>query len=106
MPFIDTTAMRQTEKRPGWFGRIFHSPSMTFAHWDFAAGAEIHPHDHEQEEVWHILDGQLQVTIGDETVIAGPGMVAVIPAHTRHAVKALTAGKSIVVDHPIRPGFG
>ena len=106
MPFIDTQTMPKTEKRPGWRGRIFSSDSMTFAHWDFSAGAEIHAHDHEQEEVWHVLDGRLQVTIGEETATAGPGMVAVVPANARHAVIALTDGRAIVADHPTRPGFG
>jgi quercetin dioxygenase-like cupin family protein len=106
MPFIDTLKMPSSEKRPGWHGRIFHSPSMTFAHWDFAAGAEIHSHHHAQEEVWHVLEGELVVTIGEETTLAGPGMVAIVPADTPHAVVARTAGKAIVVDHPSRPGFG
>jgi len=107
MPFIDTNAMPATEKRPGWFGRIFSSPSMTFAHWTFTAGSTIHEHRHVQEEVWHILEGELEVAIGGEPAVrAGPGMVAVIPADTPHQVLALTDGRAIVVDHPLREGFG
>jgi quercetin dioxygenase-like cupin family protein len=106
MPIIDTHALEAVEKRPGWTGRIFSSPSMTFAHWDFAAGSTIHEHHHEQEEVWHVIEGELALTIGGETGRAGPGMVAVIPADTPHAVTALTDGKAIVVDHPLRTGFG
>lgn len=106
MPIIDTLAIPAVEKRPGWKGRMFSSPSMTFAHWDFAAGATIHEHSHEQEEVWHVLEGELELTIGGEAARAGPGMVAVVPAHAAHAVTALTDGKAIVVDHPLRPDFG
>ncbi|MGA0600774.1 cupin domain-containing protein [Caulobacter sp. KR2-114] len=106
MPIIDTNAMPAVEKRPGWTGRIFASPSMTFAHWAFAAGATIHEHHHVQEEVWHILEGELEVAIGDEPPVrAGPGVVAVIPAQTPHRVLALTDGRAIVVDHPLREGF-
>jgi len=34
--------------------------------------------------------------------MAGPGFVAIVPPNTTHEVKALTAGKAIVVDYPLR----
>ena len=37
MPFIDTSTLDVIERLPGWHGRYFHSPSMTFAHYDFCA---------------------------------------------------------------------
>jgi quercetin dioxygenase-like cupin family protein len=106
MPIIDTHQLPVLEKRPGWRGRVFHSPRMTFAHWDFAAGSTIHEHSHEQEEVWHLLEGELEITIDGEALVAGPGMVAIVPAGERHAVRALSDGKAIVADHPSRPDFG
>jgi len=80
VPFIDTRQLTVIQKRPGWRGRLFHSPSMTFAHWDFDAGASIHDHAHDQEEVWHVLEGELEVTIEGAAQVAGPGMVAIVPA--------------------------
>ena len=103
MPFIDTRTLKVVEKRPGWRGRIFHSPSMTFAHWTFRAGADIHEHGHPQEEVWQVIDGELEVTVGAETQVAGPGMVAIVPAGVAHSVRALTDGRAIVTDWPLRP---
>jgi quercetin dioxygenase-like cupin family protein len=105
MPFIDTNDIEAREKLPGWRGRIFSSSQMTFAHWDFSAGATIHVHNHEQEEVWHVLEGRLEITIDGERRIAGPGMVAVAPPNAPHEVRALTDGRAIVADHPTRPGF-
>jgi quercetin dioxygenase-like cupin family protein len=75
---------------------------MTFAHWDFDAGSDIHAHDHPQEEVWQVIEGQLEVTIGGETRIAGPGMVAIVPGGVTHSVRALTDGRAIVTDWPLR----
>jgi quercetin dioxygenase-like cupin family protein len=106
MPIINTMTLDVLEKRPGWRGRLFHSPSMTFVHWEFDAGANIHEHHHEQEEVWHVLDGELEVTIDGVRHRAGPGMVAILPAGARHSVVVLKAGKAIVADHPSRPDFG
>ena len=102
MPFVDTAEIAPHERRPGWKGRTFHSPSMTFAHWDFTAGADIHEHHHPQEEVWQVIEGELQVTVGGETRVAGPGMVAIVPANTPHSVVALTDGRAIVTDWPVR----
>ena len=90
MPILDTKTMDWREKRPGWRGAIFSSPSMTFAHWRFSKGAEIHQHDHEQEEVWHLMEGELEVVVDGAVSRVGPGAVIVLPAHTPHAVTALT----------------
>ena len=105
MPIIDTHKLAVLEKRPGWRGRLFHSPSMTFAHWDFDAGSTIHEHSHEQEEVWHVLEGELEVTIDGTPHSAGPGMVAIVPAEAPHSVRAVSNGKAIVVDYPLRTDF-
>ncbi|HXL99106.1 MAG TPA: cupin domain-containing protein [Rhizomicrobium sp.] len=105
MTIIDTNKLEALEKRPGWRGHIFHSQTMTFAHWDFSKGATIHRHDHEQEEVWHVVEGKLELTIGGESQIAGPGMVAIVPPHAAHDVRALTDGKAIVADFPLRKDF-
>ena len=105
MTIIDTNALERREKRPGWRGHIFHSANMTFAHWDFTKGATIHRHAHEQEEVWHVIEGRIEVTFGGDTHVAGPGVVAIIPPNTPHDVVALSDGKAIVADFPRREGF-
>ncbi len=106
MPFVDTDSLPVTERLPGWHGRYFHSASMTFAHYDFVRGSSIHDHFHPQEEVYEVIEGQLEVTIDGVTQIARPGTVAIVPANARHSVKALTDGRAIIVDHPSRPEFG
>jgi quercetin dioxygenase-like cupin family protein len=105
MPFIDTAKLDVLNKRPGWRGRLFHSANNTFVLWDFDKGADIHGHSHEQEEVWHIIEGELEVTVAGDTRRCGPGAVALIPPDTKHSVIALTKGRAMVVDHPVREGF-
>jgi quercetin dioxygenase-like cupin family protein len=105
MPFVDTRSLRVVERLPGWHGRYFHSPSMTFAHYEFKRGSSIHEHSHPQEEVYEVIEGELEVTIDGVAQIAGAGIVAIVPANARHSVKALTDGRVIIVDYPLRPGF-
>jgi quercetin dioxygenase-like cupin family protein len=55
--------------------------------------------------VWQILDGELEPTIDGAVEIASSGMVAIVPANVTHAVRALSDGKAIVVDYPLRRDF-
>jgi quercetin dioxygenase-like cupin family protein len=102
MTFIDTNQLPAIERLPGWRGHYFDSSSMTFAHYEFDAGASIHEHFHPQEEVYHIVEGQLELTIDGVTQRLGPGFAAIVPPNAPHSVKAILRGKVIVVDHPLR----
>jgi quercetin dioxygenase-like cupin family protein len=105
MTFIDTDKLEVFEKGTGgWKGRQFRSPSMTFVHWEFEAGASVE-HFHVQEEVWEVTAGVLEITIGGVRGLARPGNVAIVPPNVPHSVRALEAGSAIVIDHPIREGF-
>lgn len=102
VPFIDTSALQVIERLPGWYGRYFHSPSMTFAHYDFKRGSSIHEHFHPQEEVYEVIEGELELTIDGVKQVARLGMVGIVPSNVRHSVKALTDGRAIIVDYPSR----
>lgn len=78
---------------------------MTFAHYEFARGASIHEHFHPQEEVYEVIEGELEITIDGATQIARPGVVAIVPSGARHSIKALTDGRAIIVDYPVRRDF-
>jgi quercetin dioxygenase-like cupin family protein len=106
VPFINTNNLPVIERLPGWNGRYFHSANMTFAHYDFKRGSSIHEHFHPQEEVYKVIEGELELTIDGVAQIARPDMVAIVPSNVRHSVKALTDGRAIIVDHPVRPEFG
>ena len=106
MSFVNMSSLPLIERLPGWKGRYFHSQNMTFAHYDFTHGSSIHEHSHAEEEVYEVIEGELEVTIDGVAQIARPGLVAIVPSNARHSVKALTDGRVIIVDHPARPDFG
>jgi unsaturated pyranuronate lyase len=106
VPLVDTNRLKIIERRPGWRGRYFDSASMTFAHYEFDKDASIHEHFHPEEEVYEVLEGELEITIDGSTQIARPGLVAIVPPNVRHSVRALTNGRMLVIDCPRRPGFG
>jgi len=106
MPIVDIDTLKVIERLPGWRGRYVHSATMTFAHYAFDRGATIHEHFHPEEEVYEVLEGELEIVIDGEAHLARPGLVAIVPPNVRHFVRALTDGRAIVVDHPARPEFG
>ena len=102
MPFIDVHSQTTGEPLPGWHDRYFASQFMSFAYSDVDAGASIHAHSHDEEEVWHIVEGTLEITIDGETRLAGAGTAAVVPPNSVHAVKARTSARVIIANHPTR----
>jgi quercetin dioxygenase-like cupin family protein len=106
MPVIDTSTLRVIERLPGWRGRFFHSDNMTLVHYDFDRGSSIHEHHHPEEEVYEVIEGELEVAIDGVTHTARPGIFAIVPANVRHSVKALTDGRVIIIDHPARRDLG
>ena len=65
-------------------------------------GSSVHQHFHPQEEVWDVIEGELEITVDGVARIAGPGVAAIVPPNVPHAVSALTDGKAIVSDYPRR----
>jgi len=105
MPFVDINSLNVVERLPGWFGRYFQSANMTFAHYDFKRGSSIHEHFHAQEEVYEVIEGELEMTVEGEPGIVRPGVAAIVPSNARHSVKALSDGRAIIVDYPVRREF-
>lgn len=102
MAFVEISKLPVVERLPGWRGRYFDSASMTFAHYEFDAGSTIHEHSHPQEEVYEVIEGELEITISGVTRRLVPGTVGIVPPDALHSVKAITSGRLIVVDYPLR----
>jgi quercetin dioxygenase-like cupin family protein len=92
--------------RAGWQGRFFHSEHMTFVYYAIAAGAHVRVQYHDQEEVWHLLEGELEISLSGVTHRPEAGQAAVVPAGEHHSVRALHDSRVIVVDHPVRTSVG
>jgi quercetin dioxygenase-like cupin family protein len=84
MPIADTGSLDVIERMPGWRGRHFHLPCMTFAHYDFKRAANIHEHFHPEEEVFEVIGGELEVNIGGVAGNVRSGLVAIVPGPRGH----------------------
>jgi quercetin dioxygenase-like cupin family protein len=77
MSFVEVHTLPEVERKPGWRGRYFDSPSMTFAHYEFDAGSSIHEHFHPGGSV-DVIEGELEITIGGMTRRVGAGGVGIV----------------------------
>jgi mannose-6-phosphate isomerase-like protein (cupin superfamily) len=54
------------------------------------SGTPLHHHDDEEQLVM-MLEGAMNVTIGDEVITLGAGQVCAIPAGTRHRFESISS---------------
>ena len=65
-----------------------------------------HAQSHPNEGEWHINDGEVDLTLGQQTRCVRAGSAVVIPSGTTHAVAAKKRYRAIVVDYPVRREVG
>jgi len=83
----------QKELMPGFKGRFVHGDSFTIAYWEIEKGAILPEHSHIHEQATQIIEGTLELTIGDKIHFLKPGAIVVIPSNVVHSGKAITACK-------------
>ncbi len=105
MTFFDTTALDSREVVPGYHGVFIHTNNMTIVHWRIEAGAELPEHSHLHEQIVNVIEGEFELAIDEDREKVGPGSVAVIPPHVKHAGLALTACRIIDVFYPMREDY-
>jgi quercetin dioxygenase-like cupin family protein len=49
-----------------------------------------------------VIEGELELNIDGVRQVARPGLVGIVPSNVRHSVKAVTDGRAIIVDYPLR----
>jgi quercetin dioxygenase-like cupin family protein len=106
MGFVELRELPEIQPKPGWHGRFFHSQHMTFSYYEIDPGASLHAHSHPNEEVWNVVEGELELTLDGETRRVGAGGALVVPAGITHAAAATKRCSVIVVDHPVRHEVG
>jgi quercetin dioxygenase-like cupin family protein len=105
MPFINENNLKQNEIAPGFAARFIHTDGLTIAYVDIKSGSVLPEHSHVQEQITHVLEGKLELTIDGETQIVEAGKIAVIPSHAKHSAIARTACKVIDVFNPVREDY-
>jgi quercetin dioxygenase-like cupin family protein len=90
---------------PGITGYYAHGENMTFGLVELKAGSSVPLHHHIHEQTTYIVEGQLDMMIGDEACSLTAGMYHVIPSGLPHSAIAKTDCQVIDVFSPVREDY-
>ena len=77
---------------------------VSFVRYEPNSTAPIHAH--EEEQVFFVLEGELEMTLGEEVRMMRPGDAALIPAWVPHGVRSFDKGAyQVDVFNPPRKAF-
>jgi len=94
-----------SELRPGFFGKFIHGDKGTVTLWNIKKGSVLETHQHMHEQITYVLDGELEMIIGNEKYLFTAGMTHVIPSNLPHSAIALTDVKVIDFFSPARDDY-
>ena len=94
MPFIDVNKIPAQEVVPGCRLRTPYGQNLMLSYLEMEEGAEIPLHHHPHEQGGMLLEGKLELTIGDEVRVCEPGAMFLIPPDVPH--------RAVAVEGPVR----
>lgn len=105
MPTIELQELSVKEIAPNFFAKLIHTENLTFSFVEAKAGSILQEHWHINEQCSYVLEGEIKMTIGDETVILDKHKFGVIPSNTKHSAIVLKDCKILDVFYPTREAY-
>lgn len=104
--FIDLARLPVIEPAPGCRLRTPFANHLMLSYLEMDEGAEIPLHSHPHEQGGILLEGKLQLTIGEETRTVEPGSLFLIESDVPHRAVAVD-GPALVLDvfSPVREDY-
>lgn len=90
---------------PGITGYYAHGENLSFGYVELKAGSGVPLHQHPHEQITYIIEGQLDMIIGEMACTLLPGMFHVISSNTPHSAVAKTDCKLIDAFSPVREDY-
>ena len=106
MPFIDIKSIESNEVAPGCRLRTPYGEHLMLSYLEMDEDAVIPLHHHPHEQGGMLLEGKLELTIGDEVRMVEAGAMFLIPPNVPHKAVAV-GGPALVLDvfSPIREDY-
>ena len=106
MTFINIDDYEPIELAPGARARTPYGENVMLSYLELDEGCEIPRHSHPHEQAGIMLQGKLELTIGDQSRLCEPGDMFIIPPNTPHRAKSVD-GPAVVLDvfSPVREDY-
>ena len=102
---IKLSNIQSKEIIPGYHGKLIHTNNMSLVFWDVEEGAVVPEHSHMNEQVMQVLEGKFEFTVSGVTKVYEANDLVVIPGHTPHGGRAITACRLMDVFSPVREEY-
>ncbi len=103
MPHLSEIKVRQIAE--GLQGQYVHGETTTLGWVTVKGGSQLAAHQHPHEQITVMIEGELEMKIGDETIKMLPGEIRVIPSNTMHSAYAVTDAVLIDFFSPVREDY-
>jgi quercetin dioxygenase-like cupin family protein len=106
MPFFTFNNSKFKEVAPGARMRSAHLDNAMLTYFEFDEGSIIPRHKHPYEQITLIIEGEMELTVGDETRILKRGDGATVPPNVDHSAVILRPlTKAIDAWYPVREDY-
>jgi mannose-6-phosphate isomerase-like protein (cupin superfamily) len=78
----DLAARQQVSGRP--YLEFIKTPDLSVGLYVLTAGEPDRQQPHTEDEVYYVISGRAEVTVGDEERAVGPGSIVFVGAHVPH----------------------
>jgi quercetin dioxygenase-like cupin family protein len=89
MPFYSLGELKQRELLPGIKQWVLGGEKGMISVLHFEPHIEVPHHHHPHEQLGTVLEGELELTIDNQTKIIGPGEYYLIPGNVPHSARSL-----------------
>lgn len=96
MKFWDLKSVKLNEFRPGIWSKIEAGANLTMAFMKIEAGNEGTAHEHPFDQCGVVIEGEIEMSIGEEKKLLKPLETYFITAGTRHSWKTLASWAKIL----------
>lgn len=95
-----------SEVRPGVRGKTIKGQKASISYFEMEPGTESPLHEHDNEQINYVVEGELEFSSGDTCVTLNAGQVVVFPPHEPHQVRNRSASvaRNLGVLSPPRHG--
>ncbi len=96
MGFWDLKTLKLDEFRPGIRSKLESGSNLTMAFMEIAPSKEGFAHDHPFDQCGVVIEGEIEMSVGEEKKLLSPMETYFIPAGVKHNWKTMSSAAKIL----------